>query len=194
MNAGCALCGRSAFTRRLDVVDSDINATDIGDYNVRGVLRGVLLCPECIASRSIGQLLNLAGGVELVRGCLVQCAHRPPWWLSRALPGGPRMWSKVQCPACGGRASIQVISEAVERPRGAIWEGFRQAFGVLSWRREADYVDADNGDRGPDRAAMGVDSLRGVSVYEDSGPETALGDADYEAELSPVEAQIDAGE
>lgn len=161
MIAGCALCGRSAFTRRLDVIDADVDAQDTGDYEVRGVLRGVLLCPECL-TRPIGELLGLAGGVSLVRGCLVQCSHQPPWWLRRALPAGPRMWSKVTCPACGGRASIQVIADAVQRPRGALREGLRQALGVLSLR--------NTGTEGDDYGMAGAGHYRADRVTH-TGPE-----------------------
>lgn len=146
---GCALCGAAAVTRRIDLTDSDVNARDITDYEVRGVLRGVLLCPACLTNRTIGQLLNVRGGVELVRGCMVQCADVPPWHLRWALPGGTRVWRKTVCPCCGGKAQIQVISEAVERPESALRRGLREAFGLLAWWRQEDDYDAAEAENEP---------------------------------------------
>src|SRR5215469_16618561 len=109
----CPLCNMRPASRRLDITDSDVDSRDAGEYEVRAVLRGLLLCSECINGRSAGQLLAIHNGVEIVRGCLVQCADEPPWWLRRALPGGARVWRKTVCPCCGGRATIQIIADVV---------------------------------------------------------------------------------
>lgn len=142
---GCALCGATAITRRIDLTDSDVNARDIHEYDVRSVLRGVLICPACVATRPIGQLLAVRGGVELVRGCVIQCADVPPLHLKYVLPGGARVWRKTVCPCCRGRATIQLIADVVERPESALRRGIREAFALLSFRRPPDYDDDDEG-------------------------------------------------
>lgn len=187
--AGCALCGRAAVSRRIDLTDSDVNARDVYDYEVRGVLRGVLICPACVAEKPIGQLLGVRGGVELVRGCMVQCADEPPWWLRRALPGGARAWRKTVCPCCGGKANIQVIADIAEHPPNAWWEGLRAAFRLLDPRRpiEEDDYDADEGAGaagGPGAGREG-DGVAGADFGRDMGgllvgggaAHVALGDA-----------------
>jgi len=150
--AGCALCGRTVVSRRIDLTDSDVDARDIYDYEVRAVLRGVLLCPACITERPIGQLLSITGGIELVRGCMVQCADEPPWWLRRCLPGGARAWRKTVCPCCGGRATVQMIADVMERPPNALMEGLRAAFRLLDWRRGT-WEDGYDGEEDADPAA-----------------------------------------
>ena len=137
------LCGRPAVTRRIDLTDSEVSRASVYDYEVRGVLRGVLLCSACIVEQPIGRLLSARTGIELVRGCMVQCADRPPWHLRWVLPGGARVWRKTVCPCCKGRATIQIIAEAVERPESALWRALRDAFALLSLRRPDD--DDDDG-------------------------------------------------
>jgi hypothetical protein len=142
---GCVLCGRPAVTRRIDLTDSDVSTRDIHEYEVRSVLRGLLICSACIVEQPIGRLLAVRGGVELVRGCVVQCAYVPPWYLKYSLPGGPRVWRKAVCPCCQGRATVQIIADAVDKPESALRRGIRDAFALLSLRRpdEDDYDEDD---------------------------------------------------
>lgn len=150
------MCGRPP-TRRIDLTESSLlNLRDVSDYEVRGVLRGVLICDECVRNRGIASLLNLRDGIHLVRGCMVQCADTPPRRLRWVLPGGARVWSKTICPCCHGRATVQIISDVVERPESALWRGLKDAFALLSLRRQDDDYELEEADDEPAIEAPGI--------------------------------------
>lgn len=151
---GCAICGNAQVSRRIDLTDSDVNAKDIGDYEVRGVLRGVLLCSGCITKRGIASLLNLHMGTRLTRGCVVQCGDNPPRHLRWTLPGGARMWTKTTCPCCHGRATLQLIGDVIELPESALRRGLREAFALLAWWRDDDDYDEEEAPGEPTPAAI----------------------------------------
>lgn len=173
-SAMCAICGGRP-SRRIDLTESEVNPNDVSDYEVRGLLRGVLICDECASRKAINGLLNLRGNVQLIRGCMVQCADRPPRHLRWVRPRGSRMWSKTICPCCHGRATVQIIADVVERPESALWRGLKDAFGLLSLRRQDDDYELEEAEETPQIAAIesgGADETSGGSVmpgYRGSG-------------------------
>ena len=176
--AKCALCPKPA-AHRIDLTFSELNPGSSSEYTVQHVLRGVLICTECQVSGTIGKVLQEAGqGVRLIRGCFVQCADEPPWYLRHVLPGGP-WWSKVICPSCHGRATVQHVGDAVERPESAWRGGLRQALEIMSFRRameeeeelyDPDPMDGDSRNGIPDRQGL---SMAGDHDSGDLGPDVA---------------------
>lgn len=180
--AGCAMCGRPV-SHRIDLTYSEVDPKDTGSYTIQSVLRGTLVCSGCMTTKTVGELVaQAAGGVAIVRGCLVQCLDSPPWWLRRVRPSTARIWSKVICPNCKGRASVQFVGDAVERvPRLFDWAGgLGQAIRIMSWRRIEEHWDDEMDSGGsspvPDSAQDDVarDRDRGVP----GTPVAALGTAD----------------
>ena len=152
--SGCALCGDGRTPHRLDLTFGEVDPKDTTDYQVTSLLRGVLLCQRCVTEGRLADVLNLQiEGISIIRGCLVQCAGHPPWWLRKVLPGGPRAWRKVPCPACSGKATVQLVTEAVERPPGA----FREALGQIGdlFRRGSEEYE-DDGDYVDSHSASGI--------------------------------------
>lgn len=169
---GCALCGASRAPHRVDLAYGQLDQERTGDYTVLSVLRGTLLCGDCTRTRTVADLVDYAAGhVHLIHGCLVQCIDRPPWYLRWNLPGGARVWNKTVCPTCQGRASVQIVSEAVDRPRSALREGLRQAAGILSFRR-AEEEDEDSASRGHVSGGSDPDPARAGGA-DDRVPEAA---------------------
>ncbi len=108
----------------------------------------------------MAELLMLqAGGIGLVRGCLVQCAGQPPWWLRSHYAMLP-VWRKVSCPSCGGRATIQIVSEGIAKRTSAFWHGVREAIRLFDLR--APYEDYEEDEEDPEDE---LDSVPDTRVY-----------------------------
>lgn len=176
----CALCRRPGVSERVDITFGEINPRDVSDFAVLSVVRGMLVCRDCMASRSLADVFAASGsGIGVLRGCLVQCTGRAPWWLRMSMPGGPRVWNKATCPSCGGRASVQPIwhAEADKRP-GAIRQGFRDALSLFRMRGAE--LEGDNADEQP--ATDGNDpGSRTVRVVPAAAPVSELPDTSAQA-------------
>lgn len=192
--AGCAVCGRPG-AHRVDLTYGDVDPKDAGEYSVQAVVRGLLLCAACAAAVTLDELLARSGDVAIVRGCLVQCTGQPPWWLRPVMPGMPPAWRKVTCPSCGGRATVQLITEAAARELGAFARGILQVFDLFRWRdpdaEEDDDAMADPDLPGPGARVEGDVSRETVAVADEhQEPErTAGGGADV-APVSPVKTAV----